>query len=126
MSRLSARRYHELCDVLGTALDHPKPAIQRVGARVGWPVAVYLLGHRDPVDHKLMVDYVGSTVRLNTDASSRIRVHLRDAEKRKRFTCQVILPLRRDLPDDEVRQYEGQVARALGVPRWCNRIPRQR
>lgn len=123
MTHLTANRYRNLCSLAGDKLDHPVPAIYEVGSFCGWPTAVYMLGHRDPVTDGLVVDYVGSAVRPGSDASVRIREHLRDMGKRQRFTCQVVMPLRRDLPVSEVRQLEGAVARHLGVPRWCQRVP---
>jgi hypothetical protein len=123
VTRLTANRYHDLCILAGEKLDHPKPAIEKVGSYCGWPTVVYMLGHRDPVTNALIVDYVGSAVRPKSDASERIREHLQEAEKRQQFTCQVVMPLRDDLPMEEVRRLEGVVARVLGVPRWCRRVP---
>ncbi|GAA0602381.1 hypothetical protein HPO96_19600 [Kribbella sandramycini] len=123
MTRLTAGRYRDLCAIAGDALDHPSPEIRKAGSDFGWTVAVYLLGHRDPVTNKLIIDYVGSAVRPSSDAGARTREHLRDLQKKERFTCQVALPLRRDLAVGDVRRLEGEIARALGVPRWCQRVP---
>lgn len=125
MIRLSASRYHDLCVVAGELLDHAKPLISKVGSYCHWPIVIYMLGHRHPASGALIIDYVGSAIRY-PDASARIREHLRDKTKRERFTCQVILPLRKDLPSEEVRRLEGIVARMLGIPRWCQRVPRGR
>lgn len=123
MSRLGAKRYGQLCALVGSALDHPEPAVRTVGAHVGWPVAVYMLGHREPGSKIFTVDYVGSAIRRNSDVSARIREHLTDPRKRRQFTGQVILPLRHDLSVELVRKLEGTVARSLAVPRWCQRVP---
>ncbi|MET9269805.1 hypothetical protein [Kribbella sp. NPDC003557] len=123
MTRLTAPRYRDLCAVAGKALDHPSPTIRRAGSAFGWPIAVYLLGHRDPITNGFIVDYVGSAYRPKSDAGDRTREHLRDLDKKERFTCQVMLPLRRDLPVSDVRRIEGAIARVLGVPRWCQRVP---
>lgn len=120
--RLSANRYHDLCVVAGERLDHANPFISKVGSDCRWPSVIYMLGHRHPASGALIIDYVGSAVRY-PDASARIREHLRDEAKRERFTCQVVMPLRKDLPVEEVRRLEGVVARVLGIPRWCRRVP---
>ncbi|MGY4645037.1 hypothetical protein [Cellulomonas sp. URHB0016] len=123
MSQLTASRYRDLCALVGEALDHPRPQLAEVGALVKWPVAIYVLGHRHPASGVFLADYVGSAVRLKTDVSARIRSHLDVPAKRQVFTCQVVLPLRPTLDPAEVRRLEGVVARALGVPRWCQRVP---
>src|SRR4051812_43540309 len=94
MTRLTMSRYRDLCVLAGDALDHHRPRIQEIGTSVGWPVGVYLLGHREPVHNAFTVDYVGSTVRVGGDMAARTREHLRDEHKRMRFTCQAILPLK--------------------------------
>ncbi|MEU8232837.1 hypothetical protein AB0C12_24925 [Actinoplanes sp. NPDC048967] len=121
--RLTASLYRDLCSLAEDALDHPNPLVQPVGSHCAWPVAVYLLGHRHPVSSKLLIDYVGSAVRLSTDVAARTREHLRNEAKRLRLTCQVIIPLRVDTALPEVRRLEGSVARALDVPHWCKRVP---
>ena len=123
MSRLTARRYRDLCALVGDALDHPNPRIQPAGSPVGWRVGIYALGHRHAASGRFVVDYVGSAVRLRSDVAARIKDHLRDRGKADRFTCQVIIPLKEDLDKEEVRRLEGHIARALGVPRWCQRVP---
>lgn len=123
MSQVSASRYRDLCALVSGALDRPSPRIQEAGSACESSVAIYLLGHREPVMNAFVVDYVGSTVRHESDASSRVREHLRDPRKRRRFSCQVVLPLRVETDLSEVRRLEGVVARALGVPRWCQRVP---
>jgi hypothetical protein len=123
MSQLTATGYSDLCVLVGNALDHPRPRVQEIGTWCDWPVAVYLLAHRHPLDNGLIVDYAGSAVRRGSDVSARLREHLRDASKRERFSSQMILPLRTATDLGEVRRLEGVVARALGVPRWCKRIP---
>lgn len=123
MTRLTANRYHDLCVLAGKRLDHPNPIIRRVGAFCDWPTVVYMLGHRHPSSGTFIVDYVGSAVRHKSDASARIREHLLDDAKYERFTCQVVMPLRKDLSVREVRRLEGTVARQLGIPRWCQRVP---
>lgn len=122
MSRLTTGIYRDLCILVGDALDHPRATVQEIGTRCDWPVAVYLLTHRHPVDNGLVVDYVGSAIRRR-DVATRIDEHLRDARKRERFTGQVIIPLRKGTDQDEVRRLEGVVARSLGIPRWCQRVP---
>lgn len=123
MSLLTASRYRDLCALVNNALDHPRPLIQEVGSDCRWPVVIYLLGHRDPVTNALVIDYVGSAFRQKSDASSRFREHLQHPRKAKRFSCQVVLPLRIGTELSEVRRLEGVVARALGIPRWCQRVP---
>jgi len=123
VSRLTANRYRDLCALVGDALDHLRPEIRPVGSPCNWSSVIYLLGHRHPVSNAFIVDYVGSACRPTSDAGARIREHLADAGKRARFTCQVVLPLREDLPVADVRRLEGVVARALDVPRWCQRVP---
>jgi hypothetical protein len=123
VTRLTASRYRDLCVLVNDALDHRSPLIQEVGSECQWPIAIYLLGHRDPVTNAFVVDYVGSAFRRTSDASSRVREHLHDPRKYKRFSCQVVLPLRKETELREVRRLEGVVARALGTPRWCQRIP---
>jgi hypothetical protein len=109
--------------LIGDRLDHEAPGLHRAGDRFGWPVGVYALGHRHPLNGHFDVDYVGSSVRLAGDVGDRVREHLRDVDKAEVFTDQVLLPLRPDLAESEVRRLEGVVARALGVPRWCARVP---
>jgi hypothetical protein len=123
MALLTKSVYVQLCDIVGDALDHPRPAITEVGSKCAWPVGVYALGHRHPGSGRLMIDYVGSSVRIKGDMSNRIREHLRHPGKAGRFTCQVIIPLKLDTTVSETRRLEGRVARALGVPCWCERIP---
>ena len=123
MAHLTASVYRDLCALAGDAVEHSRPLVQEIGTRCDWPVAIYLLAHRDPGNNALIVDYVGSAVRLAGDVAHRVREHLKDAAKQKRFTSQIIIPLRRDTEVQEVRRLEGVVARALGVPRWCKRIP---
>ncbi|MGY1855981.1 hypothetical protein [Modestobacter sp. SYSU DS0290] len=123
MPRLTQSLYRDLCVLAGDDLDHPEARVQKIGSVVGWPVGVYLLGHRDPVRNSFMVDYVGSTARTRSDIAARMQEHLRDEGKRARFTCQVVLPLKKDTDLAVVRRLEGAAARALGVPRWCKRVP---
>lgn len=123
MRALTTAGYRDLCALAGAALDRPRPVVQEAGALCGSAVAVYLLGHRDPVTNGFVVDYVGSAVRPSSDVRVRVREHLRDARKRARFTHQVLLPLDPTTSASGVRRLEGEVARALGVPRWCIRVP---
>lgn len=120
---LTTSRYHDLGVLAGDALDHPRAEVNVAGARCDWPVGVYLLGHRDPRSPHFTVDYVGSAVRRNGDISDRIKEHLRDAERRERFSNQVIFPLKIDTGEPDARRLEGKIARALGVPAWCRRVP---
>ncbi len=123
MRLLTKSIYRDLCVLIGEKLEGQCGRIQRVGQVTGFSVGIYVLGHQHPVTDRFVADYVGSAIRPCGDISDRIREHLRDAHKSVRFTCQVVLPLRDDLNDKEVRRLEGQIARALGVPPWCARIP---
>lgn len=123
MTVLTKSVYAQLCDLLHPALDHPRPEIAEAGSLCEWPVGVYSLGHRHPASNRLEIDYVGSAVRPGGDMADRIREHLRTPARATRFTCQVIFPLKTGTPDSEARTLEGRVARALGVPAWCERIP---
>jgi hypothetical protein len=123
MSVLSAGRYREICGMLGVHLDHADPYVHHVGESFGWPVGVYAIGHRDRAGRHLDVAYVGSAMRRGGDVATRVREHLRDDEKALAFTSQVLFPLRKELPVEKVRAAEGIVARALGVPSWCRRVP---
>jgi hypothetical protein len=123
MSILSAGRYRDICQLIDGGLDHADPVVREAGAAFEWPVGVYAVGHREAAGSHLDIGYVGSAVRRNGDVASRVREHLRDEEKALAFSSQVLFPLREDLSVAEVRRIEGVVARALGVPRWCQRVP---
>lgn len=123
MSILSRSRYQDICSLIGDRLDHEDSGLRPAGAPFGWPVGVYALGHRHPLNGHFDVDYVGSSARPGGDVGDRVREHLRDEDKAAVFTDQMLIPLRLDLSEREVRRTEGIVARALGVPRWCARVP---
>ena len=122
-ARLTRDKYSDLCAIVGPALAQADPVVRQIGQLCDCEVGIYLLGHRDPARDQLLVDYVGSAKRTASDIANRINAHLLVEAKRQRFTSQVILPLRPDTALAEVRRLEGNVARSLNVPRWCQRVP---
>jgi hypothetical protein len=123
MSLLTGRRYANLCHLIAEGLDHRTAEVREAGSPFGWEVGVYALGHSHPALGQFDVDYVGSAYRPGGDVADRVREHLRDESKAEAFGGQVLFALRRDLAVEEVRRLEGVIARALGVPHWCQRIP---
>lgn len=110
--------YRELWTLAGwwRALADPTPYLLTHGAR-GLPetgAAIYIAE-----DIGGEIAYVGSTV---SGARGRIRAHLAQPPKARRWRAIWVVPLRDSTPERTVRRIEGRIGERL-QPGGCRRLP---
>lgn len=121
MSRLDAKRYRATAKYAGEWLVETPFRRLPVDEPDELPTmgcAIYIV--EDALGE---IDYVGSVCRKDRGAEKRLREHLRNPRKRKRWHTVAVIPLHPETPLEAVRSIEAAVGADL-LPKNTRRLPR--
>lgn len=125
--RFTASEYATACRLAGRWLDGSRPALLRPDRQTGVTCGIYIALARSAGTGELRPLYVGKADRRpDGDMAERIAGHRRGDGRRLLFTWIAVIPLRADVPEEEILRIEGDIARHLGVPLLCRAVPRKR